>query len=72
MHTRTIARTAAGDTAKFNTQTLLTGAYKIRLPAENQALSKRVLVKLTIGQETNLKPVHFRPSRLKVNIFSCI
>jgi hypothetical protein len=42
---RTIGLTAAGATAEFNTQLLATGVYTLRLQAENQALTKRVVIK---------------------------
>ncbi|GAB3581046.1 hypothetical protein GCM10027345_23300 [Hymenobacter daeguensis] len=42
--TRSIGLTAAGATAEFSTQELATGVYTLRLQAENQALTKRVVI----------------------------
>ena len=42
--TRTIGLTAAGATADFSTQPLAKGVYLLRLQAENQVLSKTVVV----------------------------
>jgi hypothetical protein len=42
--TRTIGLTAAGATAEFDTKPLATGVYTLKLQAENQALTKRVVV----------------------------
>lgn len=42
---RTIGLTAAGATASFDTQLLATGVYTLRLQAENQVMSSRVVIK---------------------------
>lgn len=42
--TGTIGLTAAGATADFSTQPLAKGIYMLRLQAENQVLSKSVVV----------------------------
>ena len=45
MLTRTIGLTAAGATASFDTHLLATGVYTLRLQAENQVMSSRVVIK---------------------------
>jgi hypothetical protein len=44
VQTRAIALTAAGATAEFDTRGLANGVYVLRLQAENQVLTKRVVV----------------------------